>query len=257
MVCGMRSPLKTPGVLCRLAAVWLCLTPLASPSFAAEPNNDDSLRQLRLKNFVMPEFPEFLRMTGTSRGIVTAAIGRDAEGYVTDVFVLSSDNPRLTESVTAAVKQWRFAFPAQRPPPGQEIVPVVRFLFTVKGVSIMSGTAGTMTGEPGGMRLDAPLVMPGFADLDEKPKPLEQVMPRLAGSSVERLKAGSATVKFFVDETGKVRVPVILECTAPDLGQAAITAVEQWRFEPPHIGGRSTIVRETLKLDFAPVADAR
>ncbi|MCX6956437.1 MAG: energy transducer TonB [Verrucomicrobia bacterium] len=179
----MRSPLRVVGLLGRFAGVWFCVSPLARSVAAAEPNNEQSLQILRLASFTMPEFPDFVRMTGTFRGVVTAAIGRDAEGYVTDVFVLSSDNARLTESVIAAVKKWRFAHPAQRPLPGRELVPV----------------------------------------------------------------------KFFVDESGKVRVPVILECTAPDLGQAAIVAVEQWRFDPPRISGRPTIVRETLKLDFTPV----
>jgi len=249
----MRSPLRAAGWLGRIAGVLLGVAPLVRPAVGAELNNEQSLQLLRLQSFTMPEFPEFVRMTGTSRGVVTAAIGRDPEGYVTDVFVLSSDNARLTESVVTAVKKWRFAHPAQRPPPGREIVPVVRFLFTTKGVSIMSGTTGTVGGGSTGSPIDAPVVLPSFADLDASPKPVEQVMPRLVGSSVERLKGGSATVKFFVDESGKVRVPVILDCTAPDLGQAAIVAVEQWRFEPPRISGRPTIVRETLKLDFTPV----
>lgn len=249
----MSAPLRTSGFRRLLAGLALCLAPLFVWPLAAETGNDASLRQLRLKNFVMPEFPEFLRMTGVNRGVVTAAIGRDAEGYVTDVFVLASDHARLTDSVVTAVRQWRFALPAQRPPPGQEIVPVVRFLFTTKGVQILPGS-GTVGGGSTNAHLDAPMVIPTFADLDAKPKAMEQVMPRLAGSSVERLQqGGSATVKFFVDEQGKVRVPVILDCTAADLGQAAIAAVEQWRYEPPLIAGRPTIVRETMKLDFTPV----
>jgi len=61
---------------------------------------------------------------------------------------------------------------------------------------------------------------------------------------------GTVTVKFFVDETGKVRVPIVIACTTPDLGRAAISAVEQWTYEPPRAANQPTIVLETETFSF-------
>lgn len=246
----MRSVLGAARFLPRLAFILLATIGFVRPVHA---DNDDTMRKLRLEKFVMPDFPEFLRMTGTNRGVVTVAIGRDAEGYVTDTFVLQSDNSRLSQSVVKAVEQWRFARPSNRPLPGQEIVPVIRFLFSAKGIAIVSATTGTLAGEKDAPRADAPLIMPSFSDLDTMPKPLKQDMPRLSGSLADRVpEGGTATIKFFVDEAGRVRVPIILDCTAPELGQAAVSAVDQWRFEPPKVSGKPTIVRETISLTFTP-----
>ena len=59
-------------------------------------------------------------------------------------------------------------------------------------------------------------------------------------------------MKFFVDETGRVRVPIVVDCSVPELGRAALAAVEQWRFEPPRIAGHKTIVLETQTFSFGP-----
>lgn len=245
----MKTLLRTLGLLAVLALVPLH----ADDSDAADINNDKSLRQLRLAKFVMPEFPTFAWLTGANRGIVTVAIGRDAEGVVTDVLVLDSTNGKLTQSVITAVKEWKFARPANQPLPGTEIVPIVRFKFSTKGIAVVSALTGTLQAKAQAPFEEKPVVLPSFADLDKTPTPVHQPMPRLTGSRAANVaEGGSATVKFFVDETGQARVPVILEATTPDLGQAAITAVEQWRFDPPTRAGQPTIALEVETLNFKP-----
>jgi outer membrane biosynthesis protein TonB len=124
---------------------WLCagsIVPIDAVAASARTNNE-SLQQLRLEKYVLPEFPEFVRQTGASSGIVTVAIGRNPEGYVDDVLVLDSTHPKLSYAVTTAVQAWRFARPANPAPPGKEIVPIVRFLFATSGVSVVSAVSGT------------------------------------------------------------------------------------------------------------------
>jgi TonB family protein len=75
-------------------------------------------------------------------------------------------------------------------------------------------------------------------------------MPRFTGALAERVAGATVTVKFFVDETGRVRVPIIVDSAMPELGAAARAAVEQWRFEPPRTGGRATIALEIQTLSF-------
>ena len=240
---------------CARCLLTLLLAGASPPAVAAPSRNEDSLRQLRLDRFVLPEFPEFVRITDHARGVVTVAIGRTAEGVVDDVLVLDSTNARLSQAVVDAVKQWRFTRPATQPPPGEKIVPIVRFMFAAGGVSVVSAPTGRF--EAGAkspaadVRPDAPVILPVLSELDSPPPPLQQPMPVLRGAS-HGLTAGSATVKFFVDENGRVRVPIVLEATAPDFGEAALAAVRQWVYEPPRVGDRPTIAIEVKRFEFKP-----
>lgn len=250
----MRNVLRFVRFLPQAARVTLVSAALVSP-LAVFADNADSLQKLKLEKFTLPEFPEFVRLTGTNRGVVTVAIGRDSDGYVTDVFVLSSDNPRLSQSVVSAVKEWRFATQPAAPATGKDNVPIVRFLFSAQGVSVVSAITGTLAGEKDApaVRPDEPVIMPTFADLDAAPKALKQPMPKLSASAAERAPdGGTATVRFFVDNDGRVRVPTVVDCTTPELGKSAISAVEKWRFEPPKVAGKTTIARETISLTFKP-----
>jgi TonB family protein len=238
----------------KTARLLLCLIALAifTTARAAQATNDDSLQKLRLDKFVMPEFPESLLSTGNGKGVVTAAIGRDGEGRVTDVLVLDSTHARLTQSVTEAVRQWKFKLPANPAPAGREIVPIVRFLFSMRGVLFISAYTGTLQSPASAITANSPVVLPTFADLDAVPEPLHHPMPRFTGRLAEPANGGTVTVKFFLDETGKVRVPIILECSTPELGSAALAAVEQWTFTPPRAAGRETIALETQTFAFGP-----
>ena len=235
-----------------LLALCVGLLALAKPLAAEEPNNDKSLQKLRLEKFVMPEFPSYVQLTGNNRGVVTVAIGRNTEGHVTDVLVLDSTHPRLTQSVIEAVSQWKFVFPANPPPVGHEIVPIIRFLFTAKGISIVSALTGSLASKDRDVNENAPVILPSFAELDSVPKPITHPMPRFTGSLADRAAGTTVSVKFFVDQTGKVRVPIIVDCDVPELGRAALAAVEQWTFDPPRTGGHETIALEIETFSFGP-----
>lgn len=230
---------------------WFLSLTLAARLVATEPTNDETLRQLRLTKFVMPEFPAIVRLSGETHGVVVVAIGRDAEGWVTDVLVLSSSNAAFSHSVVSAVNEWRFARPAYRATPDKPIIPIVRFLFNTGGVAIVSLPSHDLGRKPD-VSNNPPLIFPIVADLDTSSTPLEQTMPKLTGAILERLPAGTATVKFFVDETGRVRVPIVLESTTPEYADAAVASVEQWRYEPPRLAGRPTIAIELWTFHFRP-----
>jgi TonB family protein len=157
----------------------------------------------------------------------------------------------LTQSVVNAVNQWKFARPANVAPPGAEIVPVIRFLFSAKGVAFVTALTGSLASKDRDVNENAPVIVPSFAELDTPPRPINHPMPRITGTLAGDATGGSATVKFFLDETGKVRVPIVLECTSVELGRAALAAVEQWTFEPPRAAGQPTIAIETETFAFA------
>jgi TonB family protein len=237
-----------------LLTLYAAIAVLARPLAAEEGNNGSSVQRLRVERFVMPEFPDYVRATADSRGVVTVAIGRDAEGYVTDVLVLDSTHARLTQSVVTAVKEWKFKLPANPQPRGKEFFPVVRFIFGAKGIVVVSALTGSLASKNREAKENAPVILPSFADLDSVPKPVNHPMPSFTGAAAERIAGGMATVKYFVDENGKVRVPIIVDCTSPELGHAVLAAVEQWTFEPPRIAGQPTIALEMESFAFNKTA---
>ena len=235
-----------------LLTLCAALTALASLFAAETPNNETSVQKLRVEKFVLPDFPDFVRLSGTGKGMVTVAIGRDGEGRVTDVLVLDSTSAKLSQATVTAVEQWKFKLPANPAPIGHDVVPIVRFIFTTKGVQMVTALTGTLAAKDREVNEKSPVILPSFADLDTPPKAISHPMPRFTGALAERAAGGTVTVKFFVDETGKVSVPIILDCSVPELGRAALAAVEQWRFEPPRAAGHETIALETQTFGFGP-----
>ncbi len=59
-----------------------------------------------------------------------------------------------------------------------------------------------------------------------------------------------ALVSFYVDETGKVRLPNVESALVPELVVAAVSALQQWAFKPPTIKGQPVLVHATRVLTF-------
>ena len=62
---------------------------------------------------------------------------------------------------------------------------------------------------------------------------------------------------FLIDEEGRVRLPAVSRATNEaneELAAAAVTAVTQWRFEPPTAKGKPVLVRAQQDFAFQPVA---
>jgi len=63
---------------------------------------------------------------------------------------------------------------------------------------------------------------------------------------------GRAVVSFVIDETGRVRVPMVESTDAPELTDAALAVVTGWSYEPPTYEGRPVLVEERNVLTFRP-----
>lgn len=61
-------------------------------------------------------------------------------------------------------------------------------------------------------------------------------------------------VDFMIDATGKVQWATPLSYQNAQLGWSAVTAVSQWRFQPPQLNGQNAAVHARVKLAFKPEA---
>jgi outer membrane biosynthesis protein TonB len=55
-----------------------------------------------------------------------------------------------------------------------------------------------------------------------------------------------------IDETGKVRVPIVETADAPEVAAAALAVVARWVYDPPTADGRPVLVEERKTLTFRP-----
>jgi TonB family protein len=66
----------------------------------------------------------------------------------------------------------------------------------------------------------------------------------------QRGVAGSATVEFYIDESGAVRMPAVFKADFPELGHLLADAVRQWKFDPPTRQGRPVLVHASQTVVF-------
>jgi TonB family protein len=85
-------------------------------------------------------------------------------------------------------------------------------------------------------------------DLDRIPTPLHVVAP----AASLRPDAGEVKVEFYIDEQGKVRIPVARETSDAAFANAAVDAVSQWQFEPPTSKGKAVLVHAVQIFTIKP-----
>lgn len=88
------------------------------------------------------------------------------------------------------------------------------------------------------------------AELDERPKVVQQVSPVYPRALKDDGLTGQAEIEFIIDRGGRVLFPRIVSATHEDFGWAAATAVSQWRFQPPHKSGQNVEVKMTVPVLF-------
>lgn len=204
-----------------------------------------------LQQAVWPVYPAALLRSGvTGSARVRARIG--AQGEVNEVALLAASHPDFGRAAVAMMQAWRFdppgaagrrdaleyeqRFSAARPADSGVPASTTQLLERLAlGGTAADGVAG-VAGVAGAGDLDAPL------------RALLQVQPSVPPSLRQARVAGSATVEFYVDAQGRVLLPELASASHEEFGWAALTAVNQWRFEPPRRGGQPVVARGRVQL---------
>jgi TonB family protein len=238
--------MKTSPLLVQLCAAVV----LAAPLSLLGAINDEMIKELKLTQFVEPVFPDSLRVDGVGEGSVTLAISRTPAGEPADILVLASTHPKLVPAALDAVRQWRFA------PTGNaaDLAPcTIRLGFKLQGVIFYpfgKNHEAELTMATASLVQRSPVNVPRLRTLSQVPKALSQPMPVYPAALVPRGLKGTAAVRFYVDEEGRVRLPEVIDATAPEFAAAAVAAVSQWRYEPPRINGRNIVAYDHWEFKF-------
>jgi TonB family protein len=88
--------------------------------------------------------------------------------------------------------------------------------------------------------------------LDHPLQPVVSPSPAYPRELREQGIRGRVVVQYYVDENGRVRMPMIDRADNDVLAGLTLQAVEQWQFVPPSSHGRPVLVRARQAFLFAP-----
>ncbi len=236
-------PLK---MLLRLSVLLTLGAALASPAVAA-------FESLKLNpDNPMPQFPLPLKVDGITKGNAIVAISVSAEGKLTDWLVLGYTDEMFAKECIAVLKEWQFT-PAKLD--GTPVPARIEFTFnfSLEGAVVTANILNRFLWDN----------LPGMGDgryiyrvnrsneIDRLPVRLNTVAPKYAVEAEREGVRGKVEVRFYIDETGAVRMPAVDADAHPYLADTAVAAVKEWRFEPPTHNGRPVLIAARQVFDFS------
>jgi hypothetical protein len=210
------------------------------------------VRDLKLLSYAAPSVP-----TLSVDGSAVVAFTVRADGSVEDAVTLEASDRKLAEPARAAVLRWRF----ERDPVlgrGRDAKldavlrrEIVEFVFKRDTVTGMNHREGAKAWFPQDGKAAVRTVLPANLDtpLVRRSVPAD---PDAADPLSSLTVAGSASVSYVIDETGKARVPIVVAADTPELAAAALSVVARWAYDPPTVDGRPVLVEERNELTFRP-----
>lgn len=210
--------------------------------------------RIELVSAPLPAYPAELKNEPVYQGSATVGCVVAPDGTVTDAWALRASHRAFAKAAEESVRNWRYA-PAAHPKAPTDTsfsrVDVIQIHFAVTG-SIVSQT-----------QWDAAKSI--FPKQDHGLPPVFETLPagmpkpaRLTGANPKPLPnhpGGKVMVEFFVDAEGQVRLPVPLGTPPPELAQAAVSAVRNWRFAAPRVDDKPASIRLRWSFSF-PKADS-
>lgn len=228
----------------------LLIPPLAMAR-GGEPR-PEGYTSLKIDQTWQPVFPYRASQIGFQRGEAHVVIKVDANGSLADWLVVGYSHPAFAEQAVSALKKWKFE-PARLHGMPVPVVVRVDFNFEREGITIVTQSPQENLQERF-LELDKDQYsyrVHLLQELDRIPKPVHIVQPVYPVEWAQKGITGVVTVEFYIDETGKVRLPAVVNSgVSPLLGNLALDAVQQWQFEPATCKGKPVLVRASQNFNF-------
>jgi hypothetical protein len=180
-----------------------------------------------------PELPPHLRANGGS-GYAVVVVTVAPNGRVADAVGIEASDQACIDAVLAVVPEWVFAPVAD--PPTEPRREVLHYRF--RSGSVVNVLSGPEAAVPGNSDDVAEIRTVRWSDMNPPP---ERLPPEIDDAPPARIR-GTAEINFIIDETGRVRVPAIVEASDWDAALVALDDVTDWRFAPPKHGGQPVLV---------------
>lgn len=209
---------------------------------ALHPNEfriSSGVAQRLLLHSVEPEYPGELENSGDS-GEVLVRVVIDNHGDTSKVISISSVDPKISEAAVKAVKQWKFnPYLLNGKPVEVETTVSVPYNFGAQAMTPSPNPSASPT--PVTRLLILPAVADGNAIKKEGPRyPLEAKKKHISGKVI---------LGYVIDRAGEVEDLTVVSGD-PILAQAALEAVQQWKYRPFLLNGEPVEVETKAKITF-------
>jgi TonB family protein len=235
-----------------LITVAAALAAALPGSVLASTVESSGSRSLKIIQTTEPAFPETLQTLHLERGEAQIVINVDADGALADTLVVSYTDEAFADAAVEALKEWRYEPARERGEPiGVRMT--IAFSFEARGrvVSVMPANSLDMAiNSIVGPQIVERVCRP--RDLDRPLEIVHAVKPWHPGRTMRPPQNDASVVlDFYVDETGRPRMPVVLSADHTNFAAAAVQALEQWRFAPPTRHGHPVAVRAQQRFVFS------
>ena len=209
-----------------------------------------------------PQFPFSLANEGFTEGHAEFFVVVDNQGMLRDHLLISTSHPLFAEAVDSVLPVWDF-FPVtiegQRVNAKHRII--VNFYntgtFVVGWDSPQRIIDSRLSAEVGNSAEKTAYHIASLDELDALPQPVQVAQPRLPEPDLVPAEGLRLVYHFFIDQTGKVRIPWLDEQQFQHVDDtildATYDALMQWEFTPPTNNGEPVTVRASQPFLF--VAD--
>jgi TonB family protein len=233
--------------LSSLAARWVAASLLLGAAIGPARADAPGDVPCRVLVEVPPAYPARAAKNGVTAGKARVALRIDPVGRLDDALVTAYSRPEFAEAALAAVAQWKFAPGRVDGDPAFGIIEVT-FVFDANHPLANDHVGPRDETYFEGEQYQYEAV--AASRLDQPPTPRHLVNPTYPGDWARRGLTGSVVVDFYIDETGRVRLPSIISADHPELGWIVLPAIVKWRFEPPTRQGRPVLVRAEQTFQF-------
>jgi TonB family protein len=221
---------------------------LAGPVFAADtPVPQTPKKHFKIIQTARATYPVRMMNEGVSTGLVRVVLHVDAEGKLVDWLFVSYSNKAFAEEVERTIKKWTFEPELDNGEPIATIVDLV-FNFEVNGVLLVQ-RFGFEQPIPEFMR-EFEYQACSLKNIDRIPTPVTIVNPTYPKEWADQGITGKVVVDFYIDETGKVRLPASISSANSMLAGIAVAAVSKWQFTPPTRKGKPVLVHAQQIFEF-------
>jgi TonB family protein len=225
------------------SAMWAANADKITP--AEIPNSS-----IRILRFVQPVFPLRLSRQGVTNGEAKIAFELDPSGRLVDILPVSYTHALFAEATVDAMRSWLFeAAKSEGKPAG--VVGELTMRFETNGVLVVARLTN-LSDYAGGKLVYQPCEP---ARLDATPRLVQRVEPYYPKQFYVEGATGTVLLDFYIDERGRVRMPMVKGATESFLAATTVEAVRQWRFDSPMSQGKPVLVHVNQEFTFHPHSD--
>jgi TonB family protein len=197
-------------------------------------------------------FPVRLITNGITHGEVQVVLEVGTDGQLTDALLAAYTHREFADEVLRVLNKSRFAPGLVN---GQPVISIVNLIYKFESSGIVAyQRIGLPTKAVESLGDEFAYRPHGLSTIDQPPSGRDQPGPIYPKKWSDEGRVGNVTVDFYIDESGRTRMPVTVGDADEYLAAAAIAAVKDWRFETPRHRGRPVLAhaQQTFVFNLDP-----